>query len=74
MYTIAVNANTEFIRMEPRLVREVMKATGIRIKTRAMRQAIEEYLQARKRQGLKQLAGKLRFYSRKDLARMRQDD
>lgn len=66
--------NTEFIRIEPRLIQDVMKATGIKIKSRAIREAIEEFLKARKRQELKKLAGKLSFYSQDDLARMRQDD
>lgn len=64
---------TEFIRIEPRLVREVVKATGITIKARAIRQAVEEYLLAKRRKGLKKLAGKLRFYTQAELARMRQD-
>jgi len=64
---------TEFIRIEPRLVREVVKATGITIKARAIRQAVEEYLLAKKRKGLKRMAGRLRFYTQQDLARMRQD-
>lgn len=64
---------TEFIRIEPRLVREVVKATGITIKARAIRHAVEEYLLAKKRKGLKKLAGKLRFYTQAELARMRQD-
>lgn len=64
---------TEFIRIEPRLIRDVVKATGIHVKAKAVRKAIEEFLQTRKRKGLKNLAGKLRFYSQEDLARMRED-
>ncbi len=64
---------TEFIRLEPKLVRQVVKATGVSIRTKAVRFAIEEFLRARKRKSLKQLAGKLRFYTQKDLAQMRDD-
>ncbi|MBI2346245.1 MAG: hypothetical protein HYV03_05060 [Deltaproteobacteria bacterium] len=62
---------TTFVRLEPRLIDAVVKVTGIRIKARAIRTAIEEFLRDRKRKGLKQLAGKLRFYTQHDLARMR---
>lgn len=64
---------TEFIRIEPRLVRDVMKVTGIHIKAKAIRKAIEEFLMAQKRKGLKKLAGKLRFYTQEELTRMRED-
>jgi preprotein translocase subunit Sec61beta len=64
---------TEFIRIEPRLVRDVVKATGIHVKAKAVRKAIEEFLMAKKRKGLKKLAGKLRFYTQEELARMRED-
>ena len=64
---------TEFIRIEPRLIHDVVEATGIAVKSRAIRKAIEEYLMAQKRKGLKKLAGKLRFYTQDDLARMRQN-
>lgn len=59
--------------MEPRLVREVVKATGIPVKAKAIRQAIHEFLMSRKRKGLKKLAGKLRFYTQVELQRMRED-
>ena len=65
--------NTELIRIDPGLIRDVMKATGIAIKARAIRKAIEEYLASQKRKGLKKLAGKMRFYSQEDLAKMRCD-
>lgn len=64
---------TEFIRIEPRLIRDVVRATGISVKAKAVRRAIEEFLQARKRKGLKAMAGKLRFYTQEELARMRAD-
>jgi len=64
---------TDFIRIEPKLVQEVVRETGIRVKTKAIRRAIEEFLLSRKRRGLKKLAGKLRFYTQADLARMRED-
>lgn len=65
---------TEFVRIEPRLVRDVMKATGISVKAQAVRKAMEEFLKAQKRKGLKRLAGKLRFYTQNELRRMREDD
>jgi Arc/MetJ family transcription regulator len=65
--------NTELIRIEPSLIRDVVKATGITIKARAIRKAIEEYLGSQKRKGLKNLAGKLRFYSQEDLEKSRRD-
>lgn len=65
---------TVFIRLDPRLIDDVVKATGIRIKTRAIRAAIEEFLKSRKRKGLKKLSGKLRLYSHAELARMRDDE
>lgn len=64
---------TELIRIEPSLIQDVMKATGITIKARAIRKAIEDYLAAHKRKGLKQLAGKLQFYTQDDLEKMRRD-
>lgn len=64
---------TEFIRLEPRLIRAVVNATGTKIKARAVRQALEEFLKSQKRKGLKKLAGKLRFYTHTDLERMRRD-
>lgn len=62
---------TEFIRIEPRLIRDVVKATGITVKSRAVRRAIEEFLRTQKRKSLKKLAGKLQFYTQKDLQHMR---
>ncbi len=64
---------TQFVRIEPRLIHEVVKVTGIPIKAKAIRCAIEEFLQVRKRKGLKRLAGKLRFYTQTELLRMRED-
>lgn len=59
------------IRIDPRLIQEVVKVTGVRIKARAIRLAIEEYLRAHKRKGLKKMAGSLRFYTQTDLQRSR---
>ena len=64
---------TQLIRIEPRLIQAVVAATGTKIKARAVRQALEEFLKAQKRKGLKKLAGKLRFYTHADLDRMRRD-
>lgn len=61
------------VRIEPRLIDAVVKATGVRIKARAIRIAIEEFLRTKKRNSLKKMAGSLRFYTQKDLARMRDD-
>lgn len=65
--------NMEFVRMDPSLIREVMKVTGLSVKSKAVRKAIEEFLMEKKRKGLKGLAGKLHFYSQEDLARARKD-
>lgn len=51
-----------------------MKATGISVKAKAVRIAMEEFLKAQKRKGLKKLAGQLRFYTQNELRRMREDD
>lgn len=59
------------IRIDPRLIHAVVKATGVRIKARAIRLAIEEFLRTQKRKGLKKMGGTLRFYTQKDLARSR---
>ena len=64
---------TEFIRIEPKLIKDVIKATGIHVKSKAVRRAIEEYLLEKKRKSLKDLAGKLEFYTQKDLEKMRRD-
>ncbi len=53
---------TELIRIEPRLVHEVVNASGTSIKTKAVRQAIEKFLISRKRKGLKRHTS-LRIFS-----------
>lgn len=62
------------IRLDPHLIDDVVKATGIRVKTKAVRMAIEEFLKSRKRKGLKKLSGKLKLFSHAELARMREDE
>lgn len=61
------------VRIEPHLIEAVVKATGVRIKARAIRIAIEEFLRTQKRSRLKKMAGSLQFYTQKGLARMRDD-
>lgn len=65
---------TVFIRIDPKLIDDVVKATGVSVKTRAIRMAIEEFLRSRKRKGLKKLSGKLKLFSQAELARMRDDE
>lgn len=68
-----MSSSIEFIRIDQDLIRDVVKATGITVKSKAIRRAIEEFLLSQKRKGLKKLAGKLSFYTQEDLARMRED-